>query len=302
MTNAPGRSAFNRVERKMAPLSSQLAGIILPADSFGSHLNESGKTIDTELEKKNFSAAGKALAQIWSALIIDGFSVVAEYKEPVQARDPPNLPDHQWYKDHVRESQYALQIVKCENARCCKPFRSNYLYVLPDRFLPAPCPLRQTSSGIIVPRPADVKKSDRFLPLFQRLNLTVPIKLEPGMISVPYDMYCPSLLSETKQRTCKICGLYFASIKAAGVHSKSIHGSSYNKQACKVRPARVATRRCNELLCVIRDENTGAENVDWIDEDDVDAEDDFVPQSVGEYCAEIKEVEAWATNEFTTDD
>lgn len=26
MTNAPGRSAFNRVERKMAPLSSQLAG------------------------------------------------------------------------------------------------------------------------------------------------------------------------------------------------------------------------------------------------------------------------------------
>ncbi|KZR97817.1 Uncharacterized protein APZ42_007100, partial [Daphnia magna] len=58
-TNAPGRSAFNRVERKMAPLSKELSGLILPHDHFGTHLDNSGRTIDDELEEKNFEHAGK---------------------------------------------------------------------------------------------------------------------------------------------------------------------------------------------------------------------------------------------------
>ena len=53
-TNAPGRSAFNRVERMMAPLSKELAGLILPYDHFERHLDGQGNTIDTELEKQNF--------------------------------------------------------------------------------------------------------------------------------------------------------------------------------------------------------------------------------------------------------
>lgn len=58
VTNAPGRSCFNRVERRMAPLSHQLSGLVLPHDSFGSHLNDSRITIDKELEVRNFAAAG----------------------------------------------------------------------------------------------------------------------------------------------------------------------------------------------------------------------------------------------------
>ena len=53
-TNAPGRSAFNRVERKMAPFSKELSGLILPHDHFGTHLDNSGRTIDDELEEKFF--------------------------------------------------------------------------------------------------------------------------------------------------------------------------------------------------------------------------------------------------------
>jgi hypothetical protein len=34
-TNAPGRSAFNPVERRMAPLSRSLSGLVLPHDHFG---------------------------------------------------------------------------------------------------------------------------------------------------------------------------------------------------------------------------------------------------------------------------
>lgn len=48
-TNAPGRSAFNRVERKMAPLSRELSGLIIPHDNFGSHLDDQRNTIDNIL-------------------------------------------------------------------------------------------------------------------------------------------------------------------------------------------------------------------------------------------------------------
>ena len=62
-TNAPGRSAYNRVERRMAPLSNQLSGLILPHDFYGTHLNEAGKTIDKNLELKNFEKAANTLAE-----------------------------------------------------------------------------------------------------------------------------------------------------------------------------------------------------------------------------------------------
>ena len=39
VTNAPGRSAFNRVERQMTPLSRKLSGLVLPHEHFGSHLD-----------------------------------------------------------------------------------------------------------------------------------------------------------------------------------------------------------------------------------------------------------------------
>ena len=42
--NAAGLSAFNPVERRMAPLSHDLAGIILPHDHYGNHLNSDRTT------------------------------------------------------------------------------------------------------------------------------------------------------------------------------------------------------------------------------------------------------------------
>lgn len=57
-TNAPGRSAYNRVERRMAPLSRELATVVLPYEHYGSHLDSQGKTIDSELELRNFQHAG----------------------------------------------------------------------------------------------------------------------------------------------------------------------------------------------------------------------------------------------------
>ena len=70
VTNAPGRSAYNRVERPMGLLSRELSAVILPYD-FASHLDGSGKTIDEMLEVKNFVELGKVLASIWTGMEID---------------------------------------------------------------------------------------------------------------------------------------------------------------------------------------------------------------------------------------
>ena len=82
-TNAPGRSAFNRVERKMALLSKELTGLILTHDHYGSYLNERGITIDSY--KKNFKFARVTLAEIWLQIIVDKFATVAEYMESTES-------------------------------------------------------------------------------------------------------------------------------------------------------------------------------------------------------------------------
>ena len=81
-THAPGSSAYNPVQRRMAPLSEDTAGIILPFDTFGNYLDASNKTIDSKLEIKNFEAAGRILAEIWSESIIDIYPFVASYTSP----------------------------------------------------------------------------------------------------------------------------------------------------------------------------------------------------------------------------
>ena len=116
--NAPGRSAFNRVERRMAPLSKELAGVILPHEYFGSHLNASLETTDTQLEQRNFEYAGKILCEIWGKMVIDGFPVVSDFinNEPTAT---VHHVSNEWRDQHVMESQYLLQIVKCDNRECC---------------------------------------------------------------------------------------------------------------------------------------------------------------------------------------
>ena len=48
-TNAPGPSVFNRVERRMALFSKEIAGVILDHKHFGAHVNSRGETIDKNL-------------------------------------------------------------------------------------------------------------------------------------------------------------------------------------------------------------------------------------------------------------
>ena len=44
-TNNPGRSAFNRAERRMVKFRKELSGVVLPYDNFGSYLNAKEKRL-----------------------------------------------------------------------------------------------------------------------------------------------------------------------------------------------------------------------------------------------------------------
>ncbi|CAF3854357.1 unnamed protein product [Rotaria sordida] len=87
ITQAPGQTAFNVVERRLATLSQDLTGLVLPHDYFGTHLNVSGLTVDAEMEKQNFKATGEVLAEVWSMDLIDHHPVVAQYIDPPTSID-----------------------------------------------------------------------------------------------------------------------------------------------------------------------------------------------------------------------
>ena len=73
--NASGLSAFNPVERRLAPISAGFSGVCLPHDTHGNHLDANGNTIDSDLEKKNFDSAGDICAEICSNITINGYKV-----------------------------------------------------------------------------------------------------------------------------------------------------------------------------------------------------------------------------------
>lgn len=138
-TNAPGRSAYNRVERRMAPLSRDLCGLILPHDEFGNHLNNRNETIDVELEKKHFQKAGEILANVWSENIIDNYATTASFVNETDS-ELKNIisKDRCWWDAHIDFGQYLLQIVKCNNTMCCKPKRSTLFTILKAGKIPPP--------------------------------------------------------------------------------------------------------------------------------------------------------------------
>jgi len=59
--------------------------LILPHDTFKRHLDKKGFATNPELEKDKFDFTGKTLTEIWSKLILDGFSAVAEYIESFES-------------------------------------------------------------------------------------------------------------------------------------------------------------------------------------------------------------------------
>ncbi|CAF3323023.1 unnamed protein product [Rotaria socialis] len=284
LTHAPGQSAYNVVERRMAPLSHDLAGLILPHDHFGTHLNDSGVTVNPELERINFKKAGEVLAEVWCGSVIDEYPVVAEYIDPpastqeelrsidvnlivnnlldrvceeeeaeeaierrirqtdeyyqdrVRAprftadgdllRDPPKYDiDEYWSATHVLQTQYTIQIIRCNSISCCGPWRSNYIQIFPHRFLPAPIPFERTPRGIAMAE-RDYQKGVFYGSLIQRIQFHGVVMQHTQNDILPFDYCCASARKELKKRVCPICKQYIPSAYRMKNHYK-IHQQQY---------------------------------------------------------------------------
>ena len=219
LTHAPGQSAFNAVERRMAPLSHDLSGLILPHDHFGTHLDANGKTVDFELEKQNFKKAGEVLAEVWSNTVIDSHPVVASYVNSSFTLQVSANIDESWCDCHVLQSQYTLQIVRCGSKDCCGDWRSNFFQVFPQRFLPSPVPFVRGSLGLAIAE-NDSEQNRLYGSLFQRLQLSKFIHKELNSSSIPFDYFCTSVKESISKRTCKLCNKYFPSIERRKNHCK----------------------------------------------------------------------------------
>lgn len=103
-TNAPGRSAFNGVVRRMALLNHELTDDITLLAVISNQIKH--KNNDVELQQRNFS-----IVKIWSKLIIDEFHVVAEYIALADCSAKQLQNDDTWYMSHICELQYFPRIV-----------------------------------------------------------------------------------------------------------------------------------------------------------------------------------------------
>ncbi|CAF0723111.1 unnamed protein product [Rotaria sp. Silwood1] len=257
VNQAPGQALFNVVERRLSSLAQDLAGLILPHDHFGTHLNDAGLTHHAELEKENFKLTGDVLAEVWSMNVLDEYPVVAEYINPSpmideqlkmadsvlalnsiidrvsieeneeirsdQTRSTPIIStteiktecdiDEFWCATHVLQTQYTIQIIRCNHPSCCTPWRSNYIQVFPHRFLPPPVPFHRSSHGV---KMADIETSSALTNpispfygnLFQRIQFHGIVINRTHDDLLPYDTCCPSLQTKISSRICSICKQY----------------------------------------------------------------------------------------------
>lgn len=132
-THAPHQSSYNPVERSMSTLSKKLVGITLSINTFGNHLDSSGKVINKELGRRNFQHAGMKLCELWQKDKINEKSVYCTYidektnpfadvvfpfreneisiklKGKCNEDDYPHVP-WSWIENHTKLCEYSLDI------------------------------------------------------------------------------------------------------------------------------------------------------------------------------------------------
>ena len=233
VTNASGLSAFNPVEQRMAPFSHDLAGVLIPWDFFGSHLDNAGNTIDPDLEVKNFHAGAEIVSEVLNKTVINGFETDCQAVK-VGCTLETEEPNHLWMAKHVLQTRYMLMIVKCSDTECCKKFQTNWMSVFPSGFLPPPCIYKFGKSGIEAVEPSEYvknvqNKKFQFASLKERLIMKAAPKEADEYFRHPFDLYCPSMQSKLSKCICKKCGQYWPCEAARKRHYTACHGK-YSKE------------------------------------------------------------------------
>ncbi len=155
-----------------------------------------------------------------------------------------------WCATHVLQTQYTIQIIRCNSITCCGPWRSNYIQVFPHRFLPAPIPFERTPRGIAM-ADRDYQKGVFYGSLIQRIQFHGVVMQHTQSDILPFDYSCSSVRKEIKRRICSICKQYIPSAYRMKNHYK-IHQQQYASNCLEY----------DEMLL----------NINGIDNDDEDAE------------------------------
>ena len=295
---------FSQAERRMFPLSKELTGVVLPHDTYGNHLDSAGKTIDTDLEMKNFEAAGGALCSLWNDLEIDGFKTVAEYiKDPPSTEIQEFVASPEFRRDHVFETQYMCVYMKCKDRSCCSPFITNVEVFFPHRRIPALIPIKRTECGIEALDPFDISQAKfEFLPLgerilFEKKLLTSNLKEKYGDV-LPYDAFCPTIQEKLLKRICPKCKKYHATIKSLSQH----------KRVCKEKSKKKSSQRIESSDSESEVEIEDMEEVDEdLDEHEqpcnvVNLRPTFSVAIPGEFVEQILNLREWLKSPWAIDD
>ncbi|CAB4479452.1 unnamed protein product [Rhizophagus irregularis] len=214
-TYAPDQSKYNLVERGMATLSGKLAGITLPVDHFGSHLNTQGKRKDLIFGKSVDARYVEELTNPFENLEFEGTVKEKEEERKQQKKKQENENDipecfvpWSWIENHCNLCQCSLDIKRCTNASCCRLSRAKEateLLLLNNGFLPL---ITKAKDG----------------------HFTNPIHLLEyyDLLKIPgYDSHCPSLDQTTYSRLCcSVCNKYFPTLAYLTKHKKAMHSAS----------------------------------------------------------------------------
>ncbi len=226
----------------MATLSGKLAGITLPIDHFGKHLNSQGNVINSELATQNFQYAGEALCDIWSRDLIFGKRVDAQFintlKNPFedlqfestekekaeelerqeQQKNAQNKDENEtdetltsecfiswsWIEKHCNLCAYSLDIKRCKDTSCCEPPKAKDAM----EFL-------ETYNGFL--QSVTEAKDRHFTNPIHLLQYCDHLKI-PG-----YDAHCPTFKEKYSRLCCSICKKYFPTLAFLTKHKRTVH-------------------------------------------------------------------------------
>ena len=175
------------------------------------------------------------VSEIWSESVIDKYPVVCKPVE-IGCKLIPDEPEAKWIANHVVQSKYSLQIVKCLDRTCCEEFKTNWNQVFASRFIPPPVPCKFGPKGLEVVEMSEYKADlklevpkCRFASLRDRLIAKLSSneaqKSQNGTKRPhPFDAYCPSMMEKLDNCVCAKCGSCWPSAAAKTRHLKAHKG------------------------------------------------------------------------------
>ena len=136
-----------------------------------------------------------------------------------------------------RFGTYFTMFSKCNDTSCCKPSRSPFFQIYPNRFVNPPVAIDRSSNVIKLADPAVVTPKTRLIDPLQARAMNI------GLDDIPFDLHAPSARDHIAERTCPVCRKYFSSHAQMVRHRISLHyrtrqklPADYEKSLCESKP------------------------------------------------------------------